>query len=530
LNPESEPYEQAPAAPVYDPSQDKSAVKRPGFRAKLMASRAFFISVIVHVVFVLAASALIVQQIQMKRKETFNPGPPAGAPTGKATEHKVAVAKMQKRSSGAPPSSKRIATTGLSSIALPDMPTVAMSDGISKSMTAGMGGTGMGMGMGGAAGSMSLGAGGMANIKIPPAMQSRCSVAQRMATLKESGATKCDAAVRKALAYLKTVQNQDGSFGKEFPMSMTGLCILAYLGHCETPDSPEFGSVVSRATMYLLETAGKTEAPTGALMSPGANVQQSSYENAIVTYALCEMYTMTKATGAAKRLPKLETTFKKGVKVIIDGQIPKTKGWDYAYRKGNPDMSVSGWNFQALRSATYTGEQITGLDRAIKDAIDYMKYAQSPEGGFSYNVVDDLQKTGKPVSRTTLAGVGTLAFEMMHLGDTPEGRKARDYLAEIKIGKGNLQPYDWYYTHQAFFMQGGDPWKKWNAFAMDKIMAAQAEDGSFSKAPGGSGPQEPGTLNIYKTALCTLMLEVYYRYLPTTQKNLGAGSKPAAAR
>lgn len=525
MNPEFQNYEEA-AVPVYDPSKDKTAEKRPGLKARIMASRAFFISVIVHVVFVLAASALIVQQIQMKRKETFKPGPPAGAPTGKATQHKVAVAKMQKRSSGAPPSSKRIASTGISSIALPDMPTVAMSDGISKSMTAGMGGTGMGMGMGGAAASMSLGSGGMANIKIPPAMQSRCSVAQRMATLKESGATKCDAAVRAALTYLKGVQNQDGSFGREFPMAMTGLCTLAYLGHCETPDSPEFGTVVSRAAMYLLETAGKTEAPTGALMSPGAAIQQSSYENAIVTYALCEMYTMTKATGSASRLPKLESTFKKGLKVIMEGQISDTKGWDYGYAKGTPDMSVSGWNFQALRAATYTGEQVTGLDRSIKDAIEYMKYAQSPEGGFAYRAKQDRETTGNPVSKTSLAGVGTLAFEMMHLGDTPEGRKARDYLAEIKIGKGGLQTYDWYYTHQAFFMQGGDPWKKWNEFAMDKIMAAQAEDGSFSKAPGGSGPQEPVTVNIYKTALCTLMLEVYYRYLPTTQKNLGAGNKP----
>ncbi len=57
---------------------------------------------------------------------------------------------------------------------------------------------------------------------------------------------------------------------------------------------------------------------------------------------------------------------------------------------------------------------------------------------------------------------------------------------------------------------------------MDQILRGQAEDGRFT-IPGGHGPKDPVSKAVYETCLCTLMLEVYYRYLPTTQKNLGKG-------
>ena len=48
------------------------------------------------------------------------------------------------------------------------------------------------------------------------------------------------------LNWLKNVQNDDGSWGSQYKPAMTGLSLLAYLGHCEKQDSPEFGANVMK--------------------------------------------------------------------------------------------------------------------------------------------------------------------------------------------------------------------------------------------------------------------------------------------
>jgi hypothetical protein len=396
-----------------------------------------------------------------------------------------------------------LTVAAFSDVAMPTVDVSTTSDVMGMSADQGVDfGTSFGMPGGGA---------GMSN--IPPSMAGRCSMGQRMARLKESGATtKCEGAVRNALRFLKNNQNEDGSFGKEFPVAMTSLCILAYLGHCETPDSVEFGQSVVKATNYLMQVASKSDHPSGAILSPKGG--KAAYENGIAAYALAEMYTMTKASGASKRIPKLESTMKKSIKVIIEGQ-GSDGGWVYGYGKGgNGDASVSGWQFQAMKAAHNTGENIGGLDRALDKGVKYFMASQAPDGSISY-------RRTPLKSKSTLAGVGALAFEMWGAGDSPEAAKTHEYLVKTHIGKGNVQIYDWYYTMQAFFLEGGEDWTKWNEYAMQKILEAQIDDGSFARAAGGHGPKEAVTKNIYATALCTLMLEVYYRYLPTTQKNFG---------
>ncbi len=74
----------------------------------------------------------------------------------------------------------------------------------------------------------------------------------------------------------------------------------------------------------------------------GKSGHHEAYEHSIATYALCELYTMTKESG--KEIPRLESVLRKAVGVIVDGQR-KEGGWDYGYKTDGPsgsDMSVSG--------------------------------------------------------------------------------------------------------------------------------------------------------------------------------------------
>ena len=81
--------------------------------------------------------------------------------------------------------------------------------------------------------------------------------------------------------------------------------------------------------------------------------------------------------------------------------------------------------------------------------------------------------------------------------------------------------YAWYYNTQACLMVGGAAWTKWNSLFQGEIVKAQAPDGSWppmkSVTNGAyqTAPLGPGLL--YRTNLCILMLEVYYRYMPSTK-------------
>jgi hypothetical protein len=90
---------------------------------------------------------------------------------------------------------------------------------------------------------------------------------------------------------------------------------------------------------------------------------------------------------------------------------------------------------------------------------------------------------------------------------------------DYKGDKADL--YAWYYNTQACLMVGGSAWSKWNRMFQDEICDNQSTDGSWpplngaahgklQQAPDGAGP-------VYRTTLCILMLEVFYRYMPVTK-------------
>ena len=87
---------------------------------------------------------------------------------------------------------------------------------------------------------------------IPASIKKRCSMADRLSRLNAHGGTeKCEEAVVNGLRFLKKTQNKDGSWCDQRQVGMTGLALLAYLGHCETTMSEEFGETVFAAITYL---------------------------------------------------------------------------------------------------------------------------------------------------------------------------------------------------------------------------------------------------------------------------------------
>jgi hypothetical protein len=108
------------SALLAEPPPEAPPAKRRGF-AKIFTGKFLIISIALHLLFGIGAGFVVVQRYQANRKLTFKGGPPSPNPSTRAIEHKVQMAKKQSTMT-APSMAKRITTTGLAKVALPEMP------------------------------------------------------------------------------------------------------------------------------------------------------------------------------------------------------------------------------------------------------------------------------------------------------------------------------------------------------------------------------------------------------------------------
>lgn len=348
-------------------------------------------------------------------------------------------------------------------------------------------------------------------IGIPQILRKRCSPEDRRARLNQNGGNDaCETAVLKGLRWLKANQNPDGSWGNETPAAMTGLALLAYFGHCETPSSDEFGESCARGIVWLVDLGMKNDGK----MAGNFTANHWSYEHAIATYALGEATTFCKQGG--HEIPYLSEITQKAGQYIIDNQN-KNGGWAYSYtvEGGHTDLSVAGWQIQALRACDHSGISYKGMRTCIKKALDYVNSCQSPEGGFGY------VGPGKPASGYySLTGVGMLCNQMWDKGSQSEVRKGAKYVLDNTKFDYNSEfcdLYGHYYESQAMMQRGGKDWSSYNQIFRDQILLNQDTDGSWKTPGAGKKVRAAGAKwqsdKLYRTCLCTLMMEVYYRFL-----------------
>ncbi len=358
------------------------------------------------------------------------------------------------------------------------------------------------------------------------------------------GNGKTEAAVMRALRWLKMQQQADGSW-PNYKVAMTGLAILTYLAHGEKPgESAEFGDTVQRGMEFLL-----SQQNSQGLYTPDV----SGYAHAIATYAMCEAYGMTMN-------PNVRESADRALEIIINGQHP-SGGWDYNWKQSDrDDTSVMGWASQALKAGMMADfyHDPEALERASKLCVKGFKKNGFPDGGFGYT---GPQKGG-------LSGVGTLCMQFHHaandsyvkntleniiytwkpawIGSTPKN-PVNEKPKELPPGTvgGACPQYYYYYGTQAVFQAGGDHWKKWNDEMWPSYVEAQfvIPKGSTGATctcgqPKCQGLKTPyvdadgneqeighwvntdvhGDRPIMDTCLAALQMMVYYRYLPTFKK------------
>ncbi len=333
----------------------------------------------------------------------------------------------------------------------------------------------------------------------------------------ELGDGRTEASVLKALRWLKHTQRPDGSWTGPSPTAMTGLAVLTYLAHGETPMSREFGGTMTRALDYLVASQREENGVTRFRGSDG-----NEYAFLIATYALCEAYGMTHNPNAGEAA-------RKGLARIIAGQSP-TGGWDYKLNRTSTrdDLSFGGWALQAMKAGKMADLHVDGLDESVKKAVRSLKTRAFRKGGFGYCAGN---------APSGLTATGCLALQLLGLAREKEVRCALDFMRawgpvwENHPGGRNAQYYSYYATqckYQAGMRENAAPadktsWKKWNAemkaaypSAMTELPERIPDSEGRPCAMGYWQNRDAYNAPVMGTCLCALQLMVYYRYLPTS--------------
>lgn len=338
---------------------------------------------------------------------------------------------------------------------------------------------------------------------VQRAPEQRSGLVERM-----GGSDETERAVAAALKWLAAHQSRGGAWdGNDFDdkcgqcggstdipadAALTGLTLLCFMGadHTHAKDGP-FRENIERGLKWLLAR----QKPNGDLRG-----NETMYSHGIATIALSEAYAMTGD-------PKLAEPVRQAAAFIFAARNTQVGGWRYEPGDAG-DTSVLGWQVMALKSAKLSGIDVP--DEAFENARQWLARVsrRSRPGQYCY------QPGRRPTPAMTAEGM----FVQQLLGkrrDDELMRASAEYLL-ASLPDWDQQPntYYWYYATLALFQHGGDEWQRWNASIKRVLLANQNPDGrpAGSWDPVGEWAHHGG--RIYQTALCTLMLEVYYRYLP----------------
>lgn len=387
-----------------------------------------------------------------------------------------------------------------------------------------------------------------ATTKIPPTYRLR-SLAKRAETARRYGGTDAsERAVEASLQWLALHQNPEGFWDADGFMSLcpdgdrctgrsglvkiddegqdrqnagltadsgvTGLAILAFLGAGYTHEEGRYADQVDRALSWLIR-----KQRADGFLAPDGGHYDAMYCHGMATYALAEALGMQTDRTNDRRLRE---PLERAVRYILDHQNPTDGGW--RYQKGQrSDMSMFGWQLMALKSAEIAG---VTLPKPNKDLMIRFLNERSlgDRGGLSsYRKLDPEFKPLPPSASMTAEAM--FCKQMLGMQRTnPQSIEAVEYLMARRPSRQSEDIYYWYYGTLAMYQFGGEDWRNWNASLRDYLVADQRTTDHAAGSWDPKAPWGPYGGRVFSTALSTLCLEVYYRFLPLYQTTEDPGA------
>ena len=369
----------------------------------------------------------------------------------------------------------------------------------------------------------------------PPQLYRLRTAPDRLAQAIAGGATaETEKAVSAALDWLAKNQMADGGWapdrfgagieqkidgqdrqgaGGQADTGIAGLAILCFLARGETDRSGRYQVTVKRGLDYIISH----QKPNGSL-SGNASLFAAMYCHAMATLAISEDYCLTHDRRLLEPLGR-------AIGYTVASQDPKGGGWRY-----NPadigDTSQLGWQLMALKSAELAGIEIP--EKTVKQIYYFLNRVSS--GQFSGLTAYQI---GRTPSRSMTAEALSCRIFLGMPAESPTASEAANFLLEELPGEKRPNLYYWYYGTIGLYQLQDSRWQKWNSAIQKTLLNVQRTDGQMA------GSWDPETRwscyggRIYSTAMATLCLEVYYRYLPlysSIEKNNIAENHPPKRR
>jgi hypothetical protein len=312
-----------------------------------------------------------------------------------------------------------------------------------------------------------------------------------------------------------------GPGDEQFDIGLTGLSLLAFTGagytnaSKDTFDGIYFRDVVRKAAAFLMSIQ----------LSDGSfgGVKQGKfiYNQAIATLALTDLYILTKdwPIGILFKEP-----VDRAVKFLLEAQNPK-RGWRYQPKDGQSDSSVTGWVALALKTAEKADipvppEAFTGIKAFYDDITEpnYGKVGYTQMGSIALMSHEDPRKT---VVQPTMTAIGVTVRLLIDKNDPLIKLGVSQILSSLPAwdtsNPGIIDYYYWFHAsaclHRYLLGPDGAAWKKWEPFMAKALLKNQR----VKKDGCGCGSWDPldrwsgeGS-RVYCTAINVLTLETYYR-------------------
>ncbi|MCE2809525.1 MAG: hypothetical protein LW850_03910, partial [Planctomycetaceae bacterium] len=214
------------------------------------------------------------------------------------------------------------------------------------------------------------------------------------------------------------------------------------------------------------------------------------------------------------RDPRLREAAQLGINYLTPAQNPQTGGWHYTpyiQTKMPGDTSVVGWQMMAIKSAAMSGLDFD-ID-TIRRANFFLDTMMVP-GGFGYHYSMDSKQKNPLEYRPAMTACGVLC--RMYSGWKKDEPSIKAAVAQFaKDGPSKSDIYYNYYATQVMKQHGGAEWDSWNTRMRDQLVSSQIQTGHGAGSwfiENGHSSDAGGRL--YSTCMSTMMLEVYYRYMP----------------
>ena len=347
---------------------------------------------------------------------------------------------------------------------------------------------------------------------------------------KHGGSSATEKAVANALAWLARHQSEAGfwdadGFGEAagqkesdgkgggwhgepvpspFDREVTALAALAFLGAGHRPGDGKYGVQLDAALEWL-----------------GAGVGQGTlFAIAYTTQAFAEAWDLTGET-------RYREAARRGVEVMLGCRHPSA-GWRYspgmAMASGVPTTTAV---VVALRTAEECGIEVDD-DTYRREVLAWLdKLVDRGSGKIAYHM--GAKRLGyTPTTTNAASGLLIRAWLGVPVGDV-RNRKGIAVLGKRKprwsirfkrmkvngrereVQIGFLQHYYWWHATEALAKLRPASWSSWNGALKKALLPKQRKSGPWAGSwdPVGTYGKVGG--RVFSTALCTLMLESYYR-------------------